>query len=205
VSTFALSPAGEVQDWFRQVPLSPTDRRNIIGDTPWLTRALGDVRVKQLMFPTDPPDGRMLDSMMRRRSRTHAGPPPEYTCRLSWLDDATTSGNYRHDMRRTPLVKRWRRSRSEAGESAYSASVQHGGSVAADSTRVSTSGFDPESRCPAANLARDPGFLWPSQHTAHDTSASVDLSALSAVGSTGTAGVSSTSSVAMSLSIGYRR
>jgi hypothetical protein len=25
------------------------------------------------MFPTDPPDGRMLDSMLRRRSRTHAG------------------------------------------------------------------------------------------------------------------------------------
>jgi hypothetical protein len=70
---YALTPAGELQDWFRQVPLSPTDRRNILGDTPWLTRAFGDVRVEQLMFPTDPPDGRMLDSMLRRRSRTHAG------------------------------------------------------------------------------------------------------------------------------------
>src|SRR5262245_31149291 len=25
------------------------------------------------MFPTDPPDGQVLDSMLRRRSRTHAG------------------------------------------------------------------------------------------------------------------------------------
>src|SRR5262245_10046526 len=122
-------------------PAFPTDRRNIIGDTPWLTRAFGDVRVEQLMFPTDPPDGRMLDPMLRRRSRTHAGYVLGWTTTgthvpTSWWGDAT-SGKSRHDMRRTS----WRVS---ICESACSASAQRGGFAEVGSTRASPSGFEPD-------------------------------------------------------------
>ena len=70
---YALDAAVDLQDWFSHVSLSRADRRDIIGNTSLLTRAFGDVRVEQLMFPDDPPDGRVLDSMLRRRAKTHAG------------------------------------------------------------------------------------------------------------------------------------
>jgi len=70
---YELDAAGELQDWFSRIPLSRADRHDILGNTSLLTRAFGDVRVEQLMVPEDPPDGRALDSMMHRHSRTHAG------------------------------------------------------------------------------------------------------------------------------------
>jgi hypothetical protein len=68
-----LYAADEVQRWFAALELSPAERRDILGRTHWLLRTFGDIRVETLMVPTDPPDGRVLDRMLNRRTRTEAG------------------------------------------------------------------------------------------------------------------------------------
>jgi hypothetical protein len=70
---YTLYPADDLQRWFGAFQLSPDDRRAILGRTSLLVRTFGDVRIEKLMVPTDPPDGRMLTAMLRRRSTTEAG------------------------------------------------------------------------------------------------------------------------------------
>lgn len=70
---YALFPATELQQWFRTIDFSRVDRHQILGHTPWMIRAFGDVRVEKLMVPSDPPDGRVLDKMLHRRAETDAG------------------------------------------------------------------------------------------------------------------------------------
>jgi len=72
-SRYALYPADGVQDWFRGLQLSPGDRQMVVGRAPWLMRTFGDVRVEDLMVPLDPPNGRVLDTMLNRRTRSEAG------------------------------------------------------------------------------------------------------------------------------------
>ena len=60
-SPYDLYPAGDLQSWFQTFELSSRDRPEIIGRSPWLIRTFGDIRMDQLMVPTDPPDGRVLD------------------------------------------------------------------------------------------------------------------------------------------------
>ena len=70
---YALYPINDLQEWFSTVHFSRADRHNVVGRTPFLIRAFGDVRVERLMIPSDPPDGRALDAMLRRRANTEAG------------------------------------------------------------------------------------------------------------------------------------
>jgi hypothetical protein len=70
---YALHPADELQRWFGGLQLSRRELREIVGTTHWVMRTFGDVRVETLMVPTDPPDGRMLDRMLQRRTKTEAG------------------------------------------------------------------------------------------------------------------------------------
>jgi hypothetical protein len=70
---YSLHPSDELQRSFSGLQLSHRDRRDVVGTTPWLVRTFGDVRIEQLMVPSDPPDGRMLDNMLNRRTRTEAG------------------------------------------------------------------------------------------------------------------------------------
>ena len=70
---YALYPAEGLQRWFEDLQLSASDRREVVGKTPWLVRTFGDVRVENLMVPADPANGRVLDQMLRRRSGTETG------------------------------------------------------------------------------------------------------------------------------------
>lgn len=70
---YVLYPADDLQRWFQELNLSPQDRDEIIGRTSWLVRTFGDIRVEDLMVPRDPPDGRFLEAMLRRRPMTEAG------------------------------------------------------------------------------------------------------------------------------------
>jgi len=72
-SPYDLYPAGDLQSWFQTFELSSRDRPEIVGRSPWLIRTFGDIRMDQLMVPTDPPDGRVLDAMVNRRTRGEAG------------------------------------------------------------------------------------------------------------------------------------
>jgi hypothetical protein len=72
-SPYDLYPADDLQSWFQQFELSPRDRHEIVGRSSWLVRTFGDIRIDQLMVPTDPPDGRVLDAMVHRRTRGEAG------------------------------------------------------------------------------------------------------------------------------------
>ena len=67
-SRYVLYPADDLQRWFRALGLTGRDRQDVVGRTSWLIRTFGDVRIEKLMVPTDPPDGRVLDAMMGRRS-----------------------------------------------------------------------------------------------------------------------------------------
>ena len=70
---YTLYPGDDLQRWFGSFQLSPDDRREILGRTSFLVRTFGDVRIEKLMVPMDPPDGRMLTRMLRRRTTTEAG------------------------------------------------------------------------------------------------------------------------------------
>lgn len=70
---YALYPADDLQDSFRLAQFSSAERRTIVGHTPWLLRAVSDVRVEHLLVPSDPADGRALDAMLRRHAATHEG------------------------------------------------------------------------------------------------------------------------------------
>jgi hypothetical protein len=70
---YALYPAESLQRWFQDLDLSSAEREDIVGTTSWLVRTFGDVRVESLMVPTDPPNGRVLDRMVQRRSRSETG------------------------------------------------------------------------------------------------------------------------------------
>ena len=65
---YKLYPAHELQEWFSTVDFSQPDMHQVMGRTPWKLRAFGDVRVEGLMVPKDPPDGRVLDTMLKRRA-----------------------------------------------------------------------------------------------------------------------------------------
>ena len=70
---YALYPADHLQSWFQGFELSPRDRHDVLGRSPWLVRTFGDVRLENLMVPPDPPDGSVLDAMVRRRIRGTRG------------------------------------------------------------------------------------------------------------------------------------
>lgn len=70
---YSLYPADGLQRWFQDLQLSSSDRHEVIGQTPWLVRTFGDVRVEELMVPADLANGRVLDEMLRRRSQTETG------------------------------------------------------------------------------------------------------------------------------------
>ncbi len=72
-SRYALYPVTDLQRWFDGLQLSSRERLDIVGRTSWVTRVFGDVRVENLMVPADPPDGRVLDRMLTRRTRTQEG------------------------------------------------------------------------------------------------------------------------------------
>ena len=71
-SRYLLYPANDLQSWFRALELTDRDRHDVLGRTSWLYRTFGDVEIENLMVPTDPPDGRVLDAMMGRRRPTQA-------------------------------------------------------------------------------------------------------------------------------------
>jgi hypothetical protein len=70
---YALYHADDLQRWFQELRLSEEDRDALVGRTPWLVRTFGDFRVEELMVPEDPPNGRVLDRMLRRRVRSESG------------------------------------------------------------------------------------------------------------------------------------
>jgi len=70
---YVLYAAGELQRWFGEQRLSGRDRSDVLGSTPWLTRTFGDIRVEELMVPSDPGNGQALNRMVRRRERTETG------------------------------------------------------------------------------------------------------------------------------------
>jgi hypothetical protein len=70
---YALYPVESLQRSFEELQLSSADRDAIVGRTSWLVRTFGDVRVEELMVPTDPGNGRVLDRMLRRRSSSETG------------------------------------------------------------------------------------------------------------------------------------
>jgi membrane-associated phospholipid phosphatase len=70
---YALYPVTDLQKWFDGLRLSSRERLDIVGRTSWVTRVFGDVHVENLMVPADPPDGRVLDRMLARRSRAQEG------------------------------------------------------------------------------------------------------------------------------------
>jgi hypothetical protein len=69
---YALYPAGELQEWFQDLQLSARDREDMVGRTPWLVRTFGDMRVEELMAPTDAA-GRAYDRILHRRKSTETG------------------------------------------------------------------------------------------------------------------------------------
>jgi hypothetical protein len=111
-----LYPAGDLQSWFQTFELSSRDRPEIIGRSPWLIRTFGDIRMDQLMVPTDPPDGRVLDAMVNRRTRGEAG----FVAGLTSEDAPALIVGRRYfwdvpsAMRMTSSPRRWRCCRSAA-------------------------------------------------------------------------------------------
>jgi hypothetical protein len=91
---YALYPAEGLQRWFQELDLSTDDRDEILGRTPWLVRAFGDVRVEELMVPADAANGRALDRMLRRRSASETG----FVAGFTTVDHAPTLvvGRRRH-------------------------------------------------------------------------------------------------------------
>jgi hypothetical protein len=72
-SRYVLYPADSVRPWFEGLKLTRGEQRDILGRTPWLFRAFGDIKVERLMVPNDAPDGHVLDRMRRRGPTSEAG------------------------------------------------------------------------------------------------------------------------------------
>lgn len=72
-SGYRLYQIEDVQRWFDTLTLSEKDRRAVVGGTSFFTRTFSNVRVEELMVPHDPPDGRVLDRMLRRRPPSGQG------------------------------------------------------------------------------------------------------------------------------------
>ncbi len=70
---YALYSADDLQSWFQGFELSPRERDDILGRSSWWVRTFGDVELETLMVPPDPPDGSVLDAMVRRRIRGQTG------------------------------------------------------------------------------------------------------------------------------------
>lgn len=70
---YTLYPADELQRWFADLELSASDREDLVGRTPWFIRTFGDMRIEELMAPTDLADGRSVDRLLRRRKNTETG------------------------------------------------------------------------------------------------------------------------------------
>ena len=70
---YALFQSDDVQSWFEQFELSSRDRSNVLGRSSWWVRTFGDVQLETLMVPSDPPDGKVLDAMVRRQIRGQNG------------------------------------------------------------------------------------------------------------------------------------
>jgi len=70
---YSLYPADDLQHWFEDLALSTRDREDVVGRTPWLVRAFGDVRVEHLMAPPDAADGREFEKLLQRRKLTETG------------------------------------------------------------------------------------------------------------------------------------
>jgi len=70
---YTLYPVERLQRWFQDLQLTSADRDEIVGRTSWLVRTFGDVRVENLMVPSDAANDRVLDRMLRRRSDSESG------------------------------------------------------------------------------------------------------------------------------------
>jgi membrane-associated phospholipid phosphatase len=70
---YSLYAVDDLQRWFDGLQLSNQERISVVGRTSWLTRMFSDVRVENLLVPQDPPDGSVLDHMLRRRTRAEEG------------------------------------------------------------------------------------------------------------------------------------
>jgi hypothetical protein len=72
-SRYSLYQADELQRWYQELQLSGRDREDLVGRTPWFVRTFGDVKVEQLLAPTDAADGGAVDELVRRRTITETG------------------------------------------------------------------------------------------------------------------------------------
>ena len=72
-SPYVLYAVSDEQRWFNGLQLTKDDRVEMVGRTSWVDRVFGDVRVENLMVPKDPDDGRMLNRMLKRRTRAEGG------------------------------------------------------------------------------------------------------------------------------------
>ena len=70
---YSLYTVDDLQSWFQGLELSPLERQTVLGRLPWWVRTFGDVRLESLWVPTDPPDGSVMDTMVRRRIRGQTG------------------------------------------------------------------------------------------------------------------------------------
>jgi hypothetical protein len=70
---YSLYPADDLQRWFQELDVTGRDREAVVGSTPWLVRTFGDMRVEELLAPSDAADGRAYDRLLRRRSTTEKG------------------------------------------------------------------------------------------------------------------------------------
>lgn len=70
---YSLYPSDGLQRWFHDLQLSEGARDEVVGRTSWLVRTFGDARVEELMVPDDPANGRVLEQMLRRRTRSETG------------------------------------------------------------------------------------------------------------------------------------
>lgn len=70
---YALYSIAELQLWFHDLDLSGQDRRDFVGRTSWFGHTFTDIRVEELTAPSDAPDGRVMDRMLKRRTRTSQG------------------------------------------------------------------------------------------------------------------------------------
>jgi hypothetical protein len=70
---YELYATDELQSWFQRLDLSDTDRDSVFGRSSWLVRTFGDVRLENLLVPSDPADGSVLAQMERRRIRGQTG------------------------------------------------------------------------------------------------------------------------------------
>ncbi len=70
---YSLYQAEDLQRWFQELELSGQDREKLVGRTPWFVRTFGDVKVEELLAPSDTADSRSVDDLVRRRKITETG------------------------------------------------------------------------------------------------------------------------------------